>query len=613
MTTASTMTQGGKKAVKGRKATTGKGRKTKVKKDDAIEILEDEPQTLEPPTQNPARGRKRASDAMEDSAVTNAEAPAPKKRATRVRASSAVDVSNSAAPLPDTDMEDTVPAKQPAPKKRARASTTKKTRKVSQSSVRSQASTASLRGDLPDDDEIDRQLEAELERYHSDADDLVIEKAPVPAKGRPKKAAAARKTSTQGEMGQSESYAMFDPTPIIPDEAEIEAEFKALRAEMVLEQPAATDSLVVPKKGRKTGTRKASKQTKKAKEPVPQPNQVEEVADDVPISEPAQGQEPEQTQHESEPEPADDADASTGTVVTKPASRPSIEKRGRGRPSKQSIASQVAAEEFEQRRSSTVSVQIETQTGTPLTRGSISKRKSTPGKILRKPVPVASQPPPAPTQIPAPAAVTPAKTEKALPAPPSSTDRLPHQPTTPRSAGITPSRFAAQAAISPSQSPQSSDAENQPPSSKPAAGPPNALTKHTTVLAPAPNTATTPMRSTSPSKRNVIAGLQSTAPWQPADMDMILSFSPKSGAEDGDGDDAAARQLVLHHQQLESYGGGGGGELASPERHMTVEEWIYYNAGLAEQQLKRECEEMVSAFEREGSRAMRVLEGLVVE
>lgn len=312
MTTASTMTQGGKKATKGGKATTAKGRKTKAKKNEPIEILEDEPQTLEDPPKKPARGRKRASDAMEDSAVTNAEAPAPKRRATRVRASNAVDNSNPAAPIPDTEVPDAVPAKQPAAKKRARASTTKKTRKVSRTSVRSQASTASQ--DNLDDDEIDRQLEAELERYHSDADDLVEEKASAPAKGRPKKTTAARKTSTQRETGLSESYAMFNPAPMVPDEAEVEADFQALQAEMILEQPTATDSLVIPKKGRKTGPRKASKQTKKTKEPAPQPLPVEEAAEDVvaPVSDPIQYLETDQAQQEPEMELIDDPDVSTG-------------------------------------------------------------------------------------------------------------------------------------------------------------------------------------------------------------------------------------------------------------------------------------------------------------
>jgi hypothetical protein len=56
-----------------------------------------------------------------------------------------------------------------------------------------------------------------------------------------------------------------------------------------------------------------------------------------------------------------------------------------------------------------------------------------------------------------------------------------------------------------------------------------------------------------------------------------------------------------------------GNELTSPERRMTVEEWIYHNAGQAEQHLKHECETLVSKFESEGTRAMRVLEGLLVD
>ena len=110
------------------------------------------------------------------------------------------------------------------------------------------------------------------------------------------------------------------------------------------------------------------------------------------------------------------------------------------------------------------------------------------------------------------------------------------------------------------------------------------------VLAPV---AATPMRG-SPSKRNVVAGLQSTTPWTAVDMDMI--FSPG-----GEKENSVAKLLRR------------GSDLTSPEKRMTVEEWIYHNAGLAEQKLKHECEAMVSKFESEGSRAMRVLEGLVVD
>lgn len=52
------------------------------------------------------------------------------------------------------------------------------------------------------------------------------------------------------------------------------------------------------------------------------------------------------------------------------------------------------------------------------------------------------------------------------------------------------------------------------------------------------------------------------------------------------------------------------GELSSPEKKMSVEEWIHYNAEMAEERLRSECERMVGTFEREGGRAMRALEGV---
>ena len=50
--------------------------------------------------------------------------------------------------------------------------------------------------------------------------------------------------------------------------------------------------------------------------------------------------------------------------------------------------------------------------------------------------------------------------------------------------------------------------------------------------------------------------------------------------------------------------------LTSPEKKMTVEEWIQHNAGLAEEKLRAECERMVGIFEKEGGKAMRTLEGI---
>lgn len=51
-------------------------------------------------------------------------------------------------------------------------------------------------------------------------------------------------------------------------------------------------------------------------------------------------------------------------------------------------------------------------------------------------------------------------------------------------------------------------------------------------------------------------------------------------------------------------------DLTSPEKKMTVEEWIKYNAEVAEDKLRGECERIVGLFEREGARAMQALEGV---
>ncbi|KAH6634843.1 hypothetical protein B0J18DRAFT_487007 [Chaetomium sp. MPI-SDFR-AT-0129] len=639
MTTASTMTQNGKKTAKGRKATAGKARNTKAKKEEASEAPEDN--ALEPP--RPAsRGQKRASDAMEDVGATNAEAPAPKKRATRGRASAATDNSYAA----DTEMID-VPTQQPVGKKK-RASSTKATRKVSDASARSQASAASLRDDLPDDDELDRQLEADLERYQSASEDVVEQPAPAPArgKGRPKKASTVRKVSAQKKKGQSESFVMFDPTPMVPDEAEIEADLEALQAEMEPERepPVKEDTLVVPKKGRKPGTRKVSKQAKKPKEPEPEP-------------EPTAEEEPghtsihagEESHAAVDPEPAGDPDASTGTVITKPAARPSLEKRKRGRPSKKSNASQVSVEATEEQRYADAPEQI-TDGLESMDSGKPPARKSTPENLPKKAVPsvshgLVSSRLPAPT----PAVATPPRVSKALAAPVSSTGRPRYPPSASRTPIIAPSTPRARASPSsrthhqhhgsisrsalgtaPASTTPQSEAEPHYPSLQPAAS----VIPKRVALAPLHTAGSqTPQRNImgSPSKRNAVAGLQSSHPWHPADLDLIFSSSPikspysrngdvrNDGYAMGYGKENTAQHA--HHKHTKSASSSKsvaallrrGAELTSPEKKMTVEQWIYHNAGLAEQKLKRECEAMVAAFEAEGERAMTVLEGLVVE
>lgn len=138
--------------------------------------------------------------------------------------------------------------------------------------------------------------------------------------------------------------------------------------------------------------------------------------------------------------------------------------------------------------------------------------------------------------------------------------------TTPRTA--TRSRELADpvAAVSPSPP---SDIENAPPSSRPAS-----------VRPPPPQTI--PVAFSSPG--------EPTTTWSPADIEMILEPSTPQPAD----------LFAL-----------GGGTLSDKETNMTVQEWIEYVAGEAEKGLKNEAERVVGIFEREGQRAMGVLDRIV--
>jgi hypothetical protein len=140
-------------------------------------------------------------------------------------------------------------------------------------------------------------------------------------------------------------------------------------------------------------------------------------------------------------------------------------------------------------------------------------------------------------------------------------------------------------------SPQSSDAENQPPTIQPSALRTQLASPSKEKMVRIPLATSTP----SPSKRNANPGaLRSLHPWTPIDIDEILyaSMSDKENVNVG----AALNSIK--------------GDLTSPERKMTVEEWVYWHARNGEEKLKRECERLVSQFEKEGARAMRTLEGI---
>lgn len=50
--------------------------------------------------------------------------------------------------------------------------------------------------------------------------------------------------------------------------------------------------------------------------------------------------------------------------------------------------------------------------------------------------------------------------------------------------------------------------------------------------------------------------------------------------------------------------------LTSPEKNMTIEEWVMYNAKRGEEKLRTECERQISAFEAEGRRALATLDAV---
>ncbi|OTB06474.1 hypothetical protein M426DRAFT_20924 [Hypoxylon sp. CI-4A] len=560
MTTTSVMTQGGTKRSRAKKGTAAKGKKTRAKKEEPIEVLEDAPEEHEeemppPPPPKSTRGRKRTSDTIEDSVLTAAEAPAPKKRATRTRKANIADVSV-VEQEPSQEIPDTIPApKSRAKTKKGRTTNTRNTRKNSAASNISIISHQEEDTHMMDDEELNRQLEADLDRPLSDDEDIAAgsdaDRKKAPAKPKGKKTAAKKRVSADQDDAPND-HAMFDPEPPQIDEDAVDAELKALETEAEVEQE---HTLEVPKKGRKVSTKKASKQTtKKAKEP----EHVDEPEPEL----------PQQIEAATDDELAEGHDMSmaSNTTIVRTSLASNAAPKKRGRPSKKAAAANVDTNPDELADSEARAESLP-PANRPTSSSSVEQLPTTKSKAVH--VAIASPP----------------STDKPLPAPPSESEEL-EVPSTPKPT-ISPAPAARQAAVSPSQSPQSSDAENEPPSSKPS----NTANSNRIALAPV---AVTPVRG-SPSKRNVLAGLKSNVPWTAVDVEMIF--------EELDKENTLTSAKLLKNEA----------GITSPEKRMTVEEWVYHNAEEAQKKLKQECEAMVTSFEREGTKAMQALEGLVID
>ena len=157
--------------------------------------------------------------------------------------------------------------------------------------------------------------------------------------------------------------------------------------------------------------------------------------------------------------------------------------------------------------------------------------------------------------------------------------------------------LSARSTPRPAPSRQSSDAENQPPTScVPRPDPSSSMQspfKSQSIRVPL--AVTTPISSPS---RNNVSKLQTTFPWTAVELEQVFEMTP-----------TADKENILF--TLEEAGERVKEILTSPEKKLTVEQWIQSNAQRGEEKLRNDCERLVGKFEDQGVRALRVLEGIV--
>ncbi len=653
-TNATAVSKSGRKMAKGKKPV--KGRKTKTKKDQPVDVsvdMEPEDADFEVKIEQPkaTRGKKRSSEEVyETSTLTHALPPPAKRRGTRNTRASVAAVDESFAPsYTDRDMDtimtpvdDIVPIKTAPTRKKGRPSNAKSQRNVSSAST---ASKASLRMTIADEDEVDKALEVDLERPLTDEEGQEFTSGASKSRreSRLKKSTAAasvapvRKTTRGSKIHKD--YEMFKTGAVAIDESVINAELEAMELEETMPLPKAKGAK--GKQPRKPSAKQQAAAKRAAEAAQTEINMAEDdisSSNHVDISEqlssfpkPRRGRDTSSmatsrklpgratrasaismnednttvvSGTEDTHDSSNDSDASivsNSTVVRGGAKR-------RGSSMKKTTKTGTKAanrniEEIIQRSADSTTSQQEAGDVPQKKRGGRTKKVVDSDEIVVMENPQhimsimsqktsAQQPAAKPSKA---KASKPKGKGKALPDLPVELEVGPTEEEN-RPSPESPKRAPKE--LTPSLSPQSSDAENQPPSSKPSTIKQAGTNSQASRI---PLQASTPMRS--PSKRNIIAGLQSTQPWTAVDLDEILMQSPS--------DARAEKENATSGLLAEAVGKAKKGDLTSPEKRMTVEEWIMYNASLAEEKLKGECERMVGIFEKEGGRAMRVLEGVV--
>jgi hypothetical protein len=651
-------------AVSNKKSSKNKGRSARASRVQEIESVEVEPPVVQEETSQTnikvPQGRKRTSDLISEDGRGEREStvkpePPAKRRNTRTRSSVIEQVAYSLLQAEPERM-----AVEPAPPKPTRGG---KKRASSRNRKTSAASTASLRVGIPDDATIEAELEAELDLPMSDEDKPTVAEELPKKRGRKPKATGASTASARGHRAVSveqEVLSDFKAQPV--ENSELQLSYNTDIEGSAVARSKSTKSKVSKKNATKRTTRNNRGST-------------DSIATSVIDLEPQLDSSLITTRTEAD-DSGHETDASVGgrSVVRKGSKRKATAK-GRGKkggsgmmskniedivqsqPQVHPIPASVAASEAEQDPAAAVHEDVERmnadrlvappaagveystqdeQTPKKPTRiatkaGKAKSIKVKKGKAADKP-PQLSMPGAfsplmpdeehdiepsfasvlSPTSPPVVAELTnniyaedslhikspsmPVKPPRLPPKSPLRTMTSSARPTpTPQRNNIP----RGQKETTPSPSPQSSDAENAPPSTRPPStrpplAPLSPSRNQITRLALAPGTP----RAVPLSPSKIGGGLRSDIPWASVDVEMVFATTTP-GAE-------KENMNALGALEVEK------GDLTSPEKRMTVEEWINWNAQKAEEALKAESERVVGVFEKEGGRALRVLEGIEV-
>lgn len=565
-----------------------------------------------PPVAKRTRGRKRKSDEIEDDIgdtgaepnSTKSVEPPTKRRTTRSRNSV---LHTATSPVATTIIEnsetqmghaDTIsPPPLPKTKKGGRKRASSRTRQISTAST---ASVASLRVAVPADSEIDAALEADLNRPLSEDEAVAIaEEGPKSRKRRLKKTKPASQTEAASTVSVRDTARdskaeqnLAHEAPIEKSKMRVVSRQKASVSQSEPLEPATTNVKNEPKdsapKKRGPKGKKAPRKELARRKQDQEPSQAEVEEEQQPVLESSVVElhhVPGNLEHE------------TDAGMAQSQSEPAAEKRG-GAPKKTKdsqklderttpkdedkygVAASVQPEQaVDEHTVEEANAQIEEPqlVSKKPSKTTQKTKKGAKGKV--KPVKAVTPPPALPSSSPLQVIEASrhedAENQRSLPSP-AAVEATPKKPVAAQSMTSTPS-----------------DIENKPPSSRPASVRPPLQTISPSKFQPirVPLALSTPV--TSPSKNN-ISKLQTSLPWTAVDLETFFLGSTSPEKEN-------AIKLPMKAQ----------GELSSPEKKMTVEEWIKKNAGEMEERLRGNCERLVGKFEEEGMRALRTLEGVI--